>query len=109
MRYRLCNVDQGILYGLELELRKSLDFINSAFFEKLKLGVNFTYTQSAVDLEEAERTARQSVNPNIEDTRPFQAQSPYIVNANIDYLDVENDFEVTLYMNMFGTTTVCQR
>ena len=96
------NVDQGVLYGLELELRKSLDFISSPFFERLKLGVNFTYTQSAVDLEEAERTARQSVNSNIEDTRPFQAQSPYIVNANIDYLDAENDFEVTLYMNMFG-------
>ena len=96
------NVDQGILYGLELELRKSLDFISTSFFEKLKVGVNFTYTQSQVDLEEAERVARQTVNPTIEDTRPFQAQSPYIVNVNLDYLDVENDFEVTLYMNMFG-------
>ena len=100
------NVDQGTLYGLELELRKSLDFISSPFFERLKLGVNFTYTQSEVDLEQAEREARQSVNPNIADTRPFQAQSPYIINANLDYLDAENDFEVTLYMNMFGRRLV---
>jgi outer membrane receptor protein involved in Fe transport len=101
------NVSDGTLYGLELELRKMLDFIPSTFFERLKLGVNFTYTQSEVDIAPDVIAARRRANPNLnEDTRPFQAQSPYIINANLDYLDVEHDFEVTLYMNVFGRRLV---
>ena len=99
------NVDQGVLYGVELELRKSLDFISPAL-ENFKFGTNFTYTRSRVDLTPEEFEAFSRVNPEIEDFRPFQAQSPYIVNANLTYYNPENELEATIYMNMFGRRLV---
>jgi TonB-dependent receptor len=99
------NVDQGQLYGIELELRKNLDFISPAL-QNFKFTTNFTYTQSRVDLTDEEFAAFSSVNPEIEDFRPFQAQSPYIVNANLTYYDPESEFEATLYTNVFGRRLV---
>jgi len=96
------NVDQGLLYGVELEFRKNLDFIDAAFFQHLKFSTNFTYTQSRVDLTEEELEVRRRVNPDIEEFRPFQAQSPYIWNVNLSYINPENGWEATLYMNMWG-------
>lgn len=97
------NVDKGILYGFELEFRKNLGFMGSAaIFDNLKFTTNFTFTQSFVDLDQQELEARRSRNPNIEDTRPFQAQSPYILNVNLNYYNPESEFEATIYMNMYG-------
>lgn len=96
------NVDAGLLYGVELEFRKNLDFIDLGFFQHMKFSTNFTYTQSQVDLTEEELEVRRRVNPNIEETRPFQAQSPYIWNVNLSYINPENGWEATLYMNMWG-------
>ena len=97
------NVDQGILYGIELEFRKKLGFIGkSAFFENVSFTTNFTYTFSEVDLTEDELTNRRRFNSDIESTRPFQAQSPYIWNINLTYYNPESEFEATVYMNMYG-------
>ena len=99
---RFINVESGLLYGVELEFRKNFDFIDRAFFRNLQFSTNFTYTLSEVDLTPEEIENRQRVNPDIEETRPFQAQSPYILNVNLTYFEPESDFEATLYMNMFG-------
>lgn len=95
------NVDEGLLYGLELEFRKGLGFISPSF-ENFKFSTNFTYTLSKVDLSPEEYEAFSKVNPEIKDYRPFQAQSPYIVNVNLTYYNPESEFEATLYMNMYG-------
>lgn len=96
------NVDEGLLYGIELEFRKSLDFIDLGFFQNVKFSTNFTYTQSQVDLTEEELEVRRRVNPDIEDFRPFQAQSPYIWNVNLSYINPDNGWEATVYMNVWG-------
>ncbi len=99
------NVDEGTLYGVELEFRKNLDFISSAL-ENFKFTANFTYTESRVNLTPEEFEAFSRVNPDIEDFRPFQAQSPYIANVNLTYYNPESELEATLYMNVFGRRLV---
>lgn len=99
------NVDEGYLYGFEIELRKGLDFITPVL-QNFKFTTNFTYTRSRVDLTPEEFEAFSSVNPEIDDFRPFQAQSPYIINANLTYYHPESEFEATLYTNVFGRRLV---
>ena len=95
------NVSDATLYGIELEFRKSLDFI-APVLEDLKFSTNFTYTYSEVPLTDEEFEAFQRVNPNIGRTRPFQAQSPFIFNANLTYINDKLGLESTVYVNMFG-------
>jgi TonB-dependent receptor len=98
---RYVNVDEGLLYGAELELRKNLDDFLPAL-TNFKFSANFTYIISQVDLTEEELSFLKASDPNPETTRPFQAQSPFIVNANLSYYNPEIGFETTLYANMYG-------
>ena len=101
-RVSYVNVDEAQLYGIELELRKNLGFIGGRFAENLQFGTNFTYTRSQVDLTQEEIEARQTFSDNVETTRPFQAQSPYIVNVSLTYYNPESELEATIYANAFG-------
>ncbi|MFP4094020.1 MAG: TonB-dependent receptor domain-containing protein [Cyclobacteriaceae bacterium] len=98
---RYINVDRGILYGAELEFRKNLESL-SPLLTNFKFSANFTYTISEVDLTEEELSFFRLSDPNPSETRPFQAQSPFIVNTNLSYFNPEAGFEATLYANMYG-------
>ena len=99
--YKYENVDQGQLIGVELEVRKSLGFIGPGF-EPLRIGVNATYVQSQVSLEEDELNAIRFFDPDADDTRDMYGQSPYVVNANIDYNNFENGWSGNVVFNVFG-------
>ena len=101
-RVNYVNVDEARLYGVELEFRKKLGFIGGRFAENLQFSTNFTYTRSQVDLTDEELERRRDFNTDAEETRPFQAQSPYIINMSLTYYDPESDFEATIYANAFG-------
>lgn len=98
---RFVNVDEGLLYGAELEYRKNLEDLAAAL-RNFKFSANFTYTVSQVALTEQELSFLRASDPNPDDTRPFQAQSPFIVNANLTYYNPEIGFETTLFANMYG-------
>lgn len=100
-QYQYVNVDKGELAGVELEFRKELGFI-SPLFENFKFSTNFTYTYSKVDLTDEEYETFSKINPDLKTWRPFQAQSPYIVNVNLSYVNDEKQFEVAAYANAFG-------
>jgi TonB-dependent receptor len=93
------NSESGLLGGIELEFRKKLDFISPAF-EKMKFATNFTYTYSRMKLTDIEYQSAKDFG--IGKYRPFQAQSPFIWNVNLSYLDFDKDFETAIFMNMFG-------
>ena len=95
------NVDQARVYGIELEFRKGLEFVNPVLRD-FKLGANLSLIRSVVDIPEIELAVIQAVNPDAEDTRPFQGQSPFIVNANLAYTNRDLGWDAALAYNVFG-------
>ena len=81
------NVGKALVAGLEFEYRKSLDFISSRthnFF----FATNLSYMYSRVEMNDAEyqgRKQEEKVGETIKRTRQMQGQSPYLVNASINF------------------------
>lgn len=95
------NVPEATVYGAELELRKNLQFIGS-WARHLQLGLNASYVFSQVDIPEIELARARVANPNPETTRELFAQSPYIVNASLAYVNPESGSSFTLAFNVSG-------
>ncbi|MEM9674274.1 MAG: carboxypeptidase-like regulatory domain-containing protein [Bacteroidota bacterium] len=98
---RPVNVDNGRVFGAEVEFRKSLDFI-SPVLQNVRFSINASYINSQADRTEEELAAiENSDRPNLERTRPFQGQSPYIVNValfhNSDLLAWENSLSFNIW------------
>lgn len=100
LEHKPINVDQGILYGLELEFRKSLAFIE--LLKDFQFGMNVTLVHSEVDLPENEYNVRKQFDPDTEKTRELQGQSPYVVNFDLTYVNYNTGTEVNTHFNMFG-------
>lgn len=95
------NVDQAWLIGAEFEFRKRLNFITEAL-KDLTVGGNFTYVYSRVDIAEDELANTRVLNPDAESYRPMFGQSPFIVNAFINYDNDKTGTGVNVTFNMFG-------
>ncbi len=82
------------IYGLEIEAKKSLDFISqSPLFSNLSFFSNFSLIKSKLDFD-ASSQAKQD--------RPLQGQSPYIVNFGLQYESKENGWFASLIGNRVG-------
>ncbi len=99
--YKYENVDQGQLAGIEVEIRKRLGFLGAGF-EPIRIGLNATYVRSQVSLEADELNAIRSFDPDADETRDMYGQSPYVVNANLDYNNFENGWSGNIVFNVFG-------
>jgi hypothetical protein len=112
--------------GVEFEFRKALDFLAPKSNEKardtlrdLSIGANFAYIYSRVSLGPPCRLPGSEPSANLPDsvelegcrveyqvstsrTRPLQGQSPWIVNAYIDYDNADSGTSVRLMYNAFG-------
>ncbi|MBI3521423.1 MAG: TonB-dependent receptor [Bacteroidetes bacterium] len=86
--------------GAELEYRFKLSTIfnadSSKFLSNTTLFSNFAYIQSKVD----------NTNTNGGEIRPLQGQSPYIINAGLQYLDNEKNWGVSISYNLIGRRIV---
>jgi outer membrane receptor for ferrienterochelin and colicin len=94
------NVERGIAYGAEFEIRKSLDFIEA--LNGFSIGGNFTYVVSEVDIPETELLTIRALDPTAEATRPMFAQSPYIVNGFLQYVNAESGTRASISYNVQG-------
>ncbi len=99
LNYR--NVPQANVYGLEMEVRKGLDFISEAA-ENFKVGVNLTLLRSRVDITEGELKLIRTNDPEAPSTRPLYGQAPYIVNTYLNYENPGNKWSSTLSYNVTG-------
>lgn len=82
------NADKASGYGVEFEMRKKLDFASA-----LK---NFTFTTNLSYIHNRVQFSSKSLD------RPMQGQSPYIINASIQY-DVEKlGLNSTVLFNQIG-------
>lgn len=95
------NVNEAFLAGGELELRFSIaSFMKnntSRFLENLYILGNFSYIWSEVNLD--------SVS-GINERRPMQGQSPFIINGGLQYFDTKYNFGVSMAANYIGERIV---
>jgi hypothetical protein len=87
------NVPKAYVAGIELEIRKSFDFIAKALSDFSVLG-NYSYIQSEVNLPAG------GFYTNTK--RPLQGQSPYVLNAGLSYDHEKLALNVTLLYNVAG-------
>ena len=90
------NAESAYSMGLEAEIRKNLSAsAPNTFLGKTSLVFNGTYIFSRVKLDPA-IAATQS------NDRPLQGQSPYIINAGVNYNDTKRGLQVNFNYNVIG-------
>ena len=104
--YKPLNLENANVFGLELELRKNL----SGWFSSLtnwNLNLNGSYIISDEKFSEDELKLRQlglRDGQELGDSRPLQGQSPYLINAGIEYNNQEKGIQGGLFFNVQGKT-----
>ena len=94
LRYGFTNADNATSYGVEAELRKSLEGISNSFFNKLSFVFNGALIKSAIVLPAS--------LVNLDKNRAMQGQSPYVVNASLYYNDFARGLQLSVQYNVFG-------
>lgn len=88
------NAPSASSYGFEIELRKKLDFISQEqFFQNVTFFTNFSLIRSSVDLT---GVAADNIS------RALQGQSPYLINAGLQYVSENNDHALSILYNRIG-------
>ncbi len=95
------NVPSGRVYGMEVEVRKNLGFLTERL-SSFSLATNFTLVNSYVDIPENELYNIRVSDPDAKSTRALAGQSPYIVNFDLSYQNMEKGFSADLSLNRFG-------
>lgn len=87
------NATSATVKGLEVELRKSLDFIPLDFFRDLSVVANLSLMDSKAIYENLDATS------NIIAERPLQGQAPYLLNAGLYYDNAARGSKVSVIYN----------
>ena len=93
-RYFYQNAVSANTLGFELEVRKGLDFISQSLKNFSFFG-NYTFIQSEVVFKDLS-----AGNKEIKANRPLQGQSPYLINAGLQYNG--SSFNASLLYNRVG-------
>lgn len=104
--YQPRNVGDGVLYGIELEVRKDLDFISPAL-SNFNLNGNFTLVESQIDMTALEFNSRKTyekTGETIKNRRQMAGQAPYVINAGMSYTNDDLKMEAGLFYNVKGPT-----
>ncbi|MFM2363615.1 MAG: hypothetical protein RLZZ316_2517 [Bacteroidota bacterium] len=94
--YQYANADKAEAIGVEFEIRKNLDFISKSL-EKFSIFSNITYIYSKVTL--LSTTGSGSATSS---NRPLQGQSPYLINAGLQYDNAVKGWSGSLLYNRVG-------
>lgn len=95
------NVEEGRVYGLEMEIRKNLGFITHGL-RHFNLGTNLTFVRSEVSIPELELIVARDARPDAPSTRDLQGQSPYLFNLDLGYTNPSIGFTSSVSYNKFG-------
>jgi TonB dependent receptor/CarboxypepD_reg-like domain/TonB-dependent Receptor Plug Domain len=87
------NEKSATIYGVELEMRKNLGFLPNDFFKNIAVFSNLSLMKSVLNFEAGTQAQL---------NRPLQGQSPYIINAGLQYDNSENGWSGSLVMNQVG-------
>jgi hypothetical protein len=88
--FSFANAENASAIGVEVEIRKKLDFINNDFFSRLTAYTNAAFIKGAVKFGE------------ISSDNPLQGQSPYLINAGLSYSTANDGFSINALYNKIG-------
>ena len=94
------NIDEANLYGIELEFRKRLDFVE--LLRNFSVGANITLVKSVVTEDSTRLASARMVDPDWPETRAMFGQSPYVINSYLNYHHFERGWDVNLGFNVAG-------
>jgi outer membrane receptor protein involved in Fe transport len=89
------NANSANNYGVELELRKSLEMLGRGF-TNLSVFTNATVMQSRVQLDSTNGTSQTNKN------RRMVGQAPYVVNGGLTYTTTDGNTSATVLYNRVG-------
>lgn len=94
--FTFANAERSINYGIEVELKKSLSqWTGSEFIGKFSTLFNASLIRSEV-------TLGKEISNGQSDHRPLQGQSPFIVNAGLNYNDESQGLQINALYNVIG-------
>ena len=104
--YRYANLESALDKGLELDFRKSLNFINTSapFWQNLYFSGNFTWLDASVTFSPTTSVDKDGNPVYPKRDRPLSGQSPYIINGGLQYTG--KTFGVNVIYNRFGKRIV---
>lgn len=94
------NADHATIKGIEVELRKSFDFIPVKFFRQLSFVANGSIIKSEVKGQQYIDGANGEVGLNVD--RRLQGQAPYLVNAGFYYDNAGSGTKISFIYNIVG-------
>jgi len=95
LRYGFLNAKEASTYGLEIEIKKTLEGLTfSKFLDKFSFSLNAALISSAIVLP--------ADKENLDHNRAMQGQSPYILNANLFYTNPKRGWRSSLQYNVYG-------
>jgi outer membrane receptor for ferrienterochelin and colicin len=86
--FNYLNVEKATGYGVEFEMRKKLDFAD--VLKNFTFQTNLSYIYNKVE------------DPEVKISRPMQGQSPYVINASLQYDLPGHGLSTTLLFNQIG-------
>ncbi len=99
------NLGDAKVFGGELEIRKTLDFLPG--LENFSVNTNVSVIESQQSFSEDERDARTDnlrEGESLDDNRKLQGQSPLLINFGISYDNDKNGWQAGLFYNVQGET-----
>lgn len=97
-QFAYANTGKAKVYGLEAEIRKDFDFIPGSFFRRFSAILNGSWFYSNVKVPPQPHLAGYA-NPR---SRRMQGQSPYLLNASLNYEDAGKGTKLSLTYNRAG-------
>lgn len=95
--YTYGNAKDADSYGVELELRKNLNFLGTSdIFSDFSLFANLTYIFSQV------RFSDEAAGKVVSADRPVQGQSPYLINGGLQYASTASGWSANVLYNRIG-------
>ena len=89
------NANSAFNYGVELEMRKGLDFV-TPMLRPFSVFTNATFIKSEIN------TANSTLSALTNDKRPMVGQAPYVVNGGLSYGSFSGATSATVLFNVVG-------
>lgn len=101
------NIGSAKVYGVEFDIRKNFDFISEKL-HNYSINVNTSIIQSKQEMDKSTNGEYESKLLNLRDgqtmsdTRNLQGQSPYLINAGLNYNNPDTGLQTGLFYNVQG-------